>query len=143
MSVFISIGVGTVYALYTFGVLGSSHNKYCLANQVDYHPYAYSNQVEMVNYMKLAGAENVTSKFDTVIRYGFFSNLIFLIFQIWKMSVNQRLKKDINPGLICMEGCVSIVWVVQFILLAVYRFSHTGLVCSGDYASDLYIASNM
>ena len=53
------------------------------------------------------------------------------------------MKKDINPGLICMEGCVSVVWIVQFILLAVYRFSHTGLVCSGDYASALYIASNI
>ena len=44
MSVFISISVGTVYGLYAFGFMGTERVKYCLSNQVDYHPYAYQNQ---------------------------------------------------------------------------------------------------
>ena len=37
---------------------------------------------------------------------------------------------------ICLEVCVTAMWLTQFIMLITYRFSHTGMVCSGDYAID-------
>ena len=43
MSISISLAVGTVYGLYAFGAIGGNQEKYCLANQVDYHPYPYVN----------------------------------------------------------------------------------------------------
>ena len=43
MSVAISIAIGSMYAMHTFGYLGSPHNKYCLANEIDYHPYPYTD----------------------------------------------------------------------------------------------------
>ena len=36
----------------------------------------------------------------------------------------------------CMEVLVMIMWLTQFIMLITYRFCHTGMVCSGDYAQD-------
>ena len=51
MSVIISVALATVYSLYTFGVLSSPHLKYCLANQVDYHPYPYSSQKDMMAFL--------------------------------------------------------------------------------------------
>ena len=49
MSIVISTSVGVVYGLFTFGYMGSNRLKYCLANQIDYHPINYANQEEMVN----------------------------------------------------------------------------------------------
>ena len=86
MSVAVALAVGTVYGMYTFGALGSPHTKYCLANQIDYKPYLYTNQEEMVNFLDKKGSENVSAKFDSVIFYGFVSNFLFVLFQIYKMG---------------------------------------------------------
>ena len=80
MSVAVALAVGTVYGMYTFGALGSPHTKYCLANQIDYHPYLYTDQEDMVNFLGRKGSENITKKFDFVILFGFISNLIFVLF---------------------------------------------------------------
>ena len=86
MSIAISFAVGTLYGLHTFGYMGSSHTKYCLANQIDYHPYIYSDQEEMMNFLKTKGAENVTDKFDNVIFYGFLANALYIFSKIWLMG---------------------------------------------------------
>ena len=80
MSVAVALAVGTVYGMYTFGALGSAHTKYCLSNQIDYHPYLYTDQEDMMNFLAKKGSENVTSKFDSVILYGFISNTLFVLF---------------------------------------------------------------
>ena len=80
MSVAVSLAVGTVYGMYVFGALGSPHMKYCLANQVDYHPYEYENQAGMMDFLGRKGSENVTTKFDNVVLYGFLSNMLFVLF---------------------------------------------------------------
>jgi hypothetical protein len=95
MSVAISLAVGTVYGLYAFGSLGGNQEKYCLANQIDYHPYPYDNQVDMMQFLSRKGSENVSKKFDAVILYGFFSNFIFIFFQIYKMGLNYKQKNGI------------------------------------------------
>ena len=46
-------------------------------------------------------------------------------------------------AVICMEIAVGVLWMVQFGMVIGYRFSHTGAVCSGDYAEDQLIMSNM
>ncbi len=73
MSIIISTSVGVVYGLFNFGAMGSQRLKYCIANQIDYHPIAYANQEDMVNTLKLTGTENVTDKFDLIIKFGFIS----------------------------------------------------------------------
>ncbi len=95
MSIAISLAVGTVYGLYAFGALGGNQEKFCLANQVDYHPYPYVNQADMMAFLKTKGSENVSNKFDSVILYGFFSNFIFIFFQIYKMGLNYKKKSGI------------------------------------------------
>ena len=143
MSLAISLAVGTVYGLYTFGAIGSSHLKYCLSSQSSYYPYDYHLQSEMMAFLAVNGNENVTSKFDTIIQYGFISNLIFIMFQIYKMSKAPKEKKGISFALLCLEGIVAAIWITQFILLIVYRFSHTGKVCSGDYSADSMIVDDL
>ena len=80
MSVAVALAVGTVYGMYTFGALGSPHTKYCLANQIDYHPYSYEDQEAMMTFLQRKGAENVTNKFNNVILYGFISNMLYVLF---------------------------------------------------------------
>ena len=48
-------------------------------------------------------------------------------------------KKGVSGWLICLEIIVAIIWLTQFIMAIVYRFSHTGKVCSGDYSKDQMI----
>jgi len=64
MSIAVSMTVGTVYGMYMLGTLGSPHEKKCLANQIDYHPYQYENQEEMMAFLSTKGAENVTQNID-------------------------------------------------------------------------------
>ena len=80
MSIAVALAVGTVYGLYTFGYMGSPHTKHCLANQIDYYPYAYENQGAMVEFLTKKGSVDITSKFDNVILYGFISNMLFVLF---------------------------------------------------------------
>lgn len=142
MSVFVSVAVGTVYGLYAFGVLGSGNTKYCLANQVDYHPYPYKSQKDMMEFLDQLGTVNVTDRFDTVIRFGFISNLIFLVYQIYKMGMNRK-RKQMDCTMLCLGVCVTLIWVIQFAMVISFRFSHTGYVCAGDFAEDQLIMSNM
>ena len=90
MSVIISVALATVYSLYAFGVLGSPHLKYCLANQVDYHPYPYQSQRDMMAFLARKGTENLTKKFETIIIFGFVSNALYICFQIYKMSYKKK-----------------------------------------------------
>ena len=75
----------------------------------------------------------MTQKFSTVIKYGFYSHLAFVLFQIYKSS--QKSSKGQKMGQGCLEFIVTVGWLAQFITMITYRFSHTGRVCSGDYSS--------
>ena len=77
----------------------------------------------------------MTNKFDRVILYGFVSNCIFLLWQVYKMGMSISDKKQpLTGGKIFMEICIALVWIAQLIMLMLYRFSHTGKVCAGDFA---------
>ena len=88
----------------------------------------------MVNFLTGKGTENVSSKFDSVILYGFISNMLFVLFQMYKMQQNMSKKKGANKYLVLQELIVALVWIAQVYLVISYRYSHTGKVCSGDYA---------
>ena len=47
----------------------------------------------MVTYLQQPGAEDVSLKFDSVIKFGFISNVIYLLFQIMKMRLARRGKQ--------------------------------------------------
>lgn len=47
MCVSVSFVMAILYGVYAVGYYGSSHQKYCLANQVDYYPYKYETLEEM------------------------------------------------------------------------------------------------
>ena len=51
MSLVVSLAVGTVYGLFTFGVIGTDRLKYCLASQTNYFPHDYQTQLEMVSFL--------------------------------------------------------------------------------------------
>ena len=99
----------------------------------------------MADLLAMKGAEqsvNVTNKFDTVILYGFISNMIFLLWQVYKMGMSMSDKSQpLTGSRIFMEICIALVWMIQLILVLSYRFSHTGKVCAGDFAQ-LEVAQN-
>ena len=47
-------------------------------------------------------------------------------------------KDDLDPKLICYEFMVTVTWIVQFAMVVIYRFSHSGKVCGGDFAQMLF-----
>ena len=95
----------------------------------------------MVDFLAQIGAENVTAKFESVIMWGFISNLVYLLFQIFKMNLTRRGKHGVDTSMVFAEVLVAAMWITQFSYVISYRFSHTGYVCSGDYAEDQLIRS--
>ena len=57
------------------------------------------------------------------------------------MNLTRRGKYGMDMSLVCLEIAVATTWITQFIYVLVYRFSHTGYVCSGDFAEDQMIRS--
>ena len=57
------------------------------------------------------------------------------------MNLTRRGKHSVDVMLVGLEILVATTWITQFILLLKYRFSHTGYVCSGDFAEDQMIRS--
>ena len=94
-----------------------------------------------MEFLEQTGSENVTKKFEMIMLFGFISNLIYLCFQIIKMNMTRRGKHSVDVGMVCLEVMVAATWITQFIMLLTYRFSHTGYVCSGDFAEDQMIRS--
>lgn len=46
----------------------------------------------MMDFLNLKGSENVTQNIDQVIVYGFFSNMVFVVFSLYKQSLKLRQK---------------------------------------------------
>ena len=89
----------------------------------------------MADFLAKKGSENVTSKFDSVIMYGFVSNMIFLLWQVYKMGMSMAEKRQpLTCPKVFMEICIALVWICQLLMVLFYRFSHTGKVCAGDFA---------
>ena len=92
-----------------------------------------------MKFLDSPGAENVTDKFDSVILYGFLANLLFIFFKIFKMGRENhdgRIKKSHTYAVVCADILISLGCFIQFVMVVIYRFSHTGMVCSGDYAAE-------
>ena len=45
-----------------------------------------------------------------------------------------RKKDGVSKSIVFFEVVIGLLWVIQVLMLLSYRFSHTGKVCSGDYA---------
>ena len=57
------------------------------------------------------------------------------------MNLTRRGKHSVDMSLTCLEMGIAVMWVTQFVYVLSYRFSHTGYVCSGDFAEDQMIRS--
>jgi hypothetical protein len=57
------------------------------------------------------------------------------------MNLTRRGKHSVDVALVALEILVAAMWITQFIFVLTYRFSHTGYVCSGDFAEDQMIRS--
>ena len=77
--------IGFFYALYQFAILGSDHEFECVTNLSDFHPYAYQNSTELDEYVSHPGSYNVTHQFNTIILYGFISNLIAVAYFVFRL----------------------------------------------------------
>ena len=68
-----------VYGFYTFGILGNNNTKKCVTNYVDFTPFPYSTTTELEAYMKHPGALDMSSRFHTVMMFGFVANIVFIM----------------------------------------------------------------
>lgn len=89
----------------------------------------------MVDFLSRKGSVNVTENFDNVILYGFVSNLIFVLFSMFKNDLNFKDRQRLGCCYVFMEIVVAALWVIQLSMVLAYRFSHSGKVCSGDFAA--------
>ena len=98
----------------------------------------------MINQLKTVGVTNVTFYFKKSIKYGFYTNLIFVWFRIYKMNTLKNAKKgDIFYHLYFLEFLVDSMWGYQFLIMVWNRLSHGGMVCSGDYIGKMEYESEM
>ena len=65
--------------------------------------------------------------------FGFFSNCIILAYLICRILTKDEKVEKLGVSLMCLNFFINMMWIVQFIMLVLYRFSHSGEVCSGDY----------
>ena len=75
----------------------------------------------------------MTSRFHLVLTYGFFSNCIILAYLITRIVTKEEKAKEYGISLMCLNFFINVMWIVQFTMLIIFRFSHSGEVCSGDY----------
>lgn len=89
--------------------------------------------------MDRPGSENVTDQFTTVIAFGFYSQVILFTFCMMKSIMSGETSDKYGVSMVLFNIFVRMMQLTQFLMLAIYRFSHAGSVCAGDYA--FYIMS--
>ena len=114
--------MGLVYALFTFGAVGNT-NKICAANNVEFNPYPYQNQSDLEQFLLRPGNENVSSRFNSVILFGFISNTIIAAFLILKIITKKSVQDKYVVTLTFYSIAINIMWIVQFSMLVIFRFS--------------------
>ena len=124
MQTFISGVMSIVYGLYYF----NPTDKICIANSAEFTPMAYNNTSEI--NLDRPGASNVTENFYQVIELGFYSNLVAVTLAILWTFVE---KHNFSVTNLLLDLGIKITLLTQFLLLCIYRYSHSGQVCSGDY----------
>ena len=75
----------------------------------------------------------MSSRFQLVINFGFFSNCVILAYLVCRIMTKEDTTKQFGVTLMCVNFFINLMWIVQFIMLLSFRFSHQGEVCSGDY----------
>ena len=124
----------TMAVVYTVLHFTKNGETVCAANQSDFWPLDYPNNEFLQEYLNRHGSINVTKRFNFVINMGLCSNLLICIYIILKVCVAKQKQLDrLVATRTLVVFLINILWVVQFFLLVVFRFSHTGKVCSGDY----------
>ena len=122
------------YGLYTVGILGTSSDKHCLTNYADFFPYPYQDKSEYDKFMKHPGAVDMTQRFWQLMLFGLTANVIFVSHLLFERRLTEKVQNDYGMSRILLDIIVNLTWIVQFIMVQVFRWSHGGSVCAGDYA---------
>ena len=109
MATFVSLAVGAVYGLFTAGVIGTPRYKQCLASLTSYKPFVYETQRQAIDFLHIEGSENVTKKFDFIILFGLISNAIYILFQMYKFSIQNQ--EGSKKRMMCAQVLIFLTWV--------------------------------
>ena len=105
----------------------------CYANSTDdspIRPNIPAAKLEEYN------AVNVSERFKILLRSGFYISLVYTLLWIFFYTPCVQDNKIIRQiGFWTLFG-VSLVYLGHFITANVFRFEHSGRVCSGDYGWD-------
>ena len=132
-SLLISIIATYVYYSYAITLPEISSDSHCLTSQLELHPIPYVNEADKELLLSEPGTNDVTEQFNLVIRYGFVSNIIIMIWIVFQLVLGQK-KLDYAVSSMILTICTKFMWMVQFTMLLVFRFSQPGRICSCDYS---------
>ena len=80
--------------------------------------------------MSRPGSINVTSRFQSVLVFGLIANFCAIAYYTFFRNKN---REDYGISSICLGLTVYLGLFLQYLTLFIFRFSHSGKVCSGDY----------
>ena len=107
----------------------------CVANSAEYTPSVYNQTNEIETLLDRPGASNVTEDFYLVIEFGFWASLTAVLYKIFWIFFKS---KNYSSTDMIFSLCIKIALLAQFIMLCIFRYSHAGSVCSGDYKNYVY-----
>ena len=98
-----------------------------------YHPYPFEDEADKNTFLGHPGSSNVTAKFNHLILFGLVANCIYVVYQVFQIIISEKTKEKYSISLMGLSIVINIMWLTQFTLLLVFRYSHAGRVCSGDF----------
>ena len=88
------------------------------------------------------GVSDITLQFEMIVKFGFISNIILLLWILIKLIWSTQIKFSYQVSSTIFSMLMNTMWMTQFIMLLVIRFSQSGRVCSGDYIDFIGLQQN-
>ena len=133
-SAFVSILMLIAYILADSNASHISVKDHCVVADKEFAPLIYTSADQHTSFLESPGVNDVTSHWQLILRYGLISNAIVIGFAALNMCCN-KMNCASSHAFIWIG--ITLQQLVQFIMLLVFRFSHGGRVCSGDYLKEI------
>ena len=109
--------------------------KQCIANQRDWLPIAYNTTEQLDHILTYPSVEVVNTKFMSALYYGFYVNIILAsVYLVDYLFSKCKLPYSRYTSFFALLRFIATAsWWIHFFTMVVYRFQHSGRVCSGDF----------
>ena len=115
--------------------MGNTNEYTCVTNYLDFTPFPYENEDDLKKYLTHPGALDVSSRYRTVMLFGFIANVLFICHMVVDRKLSKETQLAYGFSRTLLNMIVNATWMVQFWMMIIYRWSHGGAVCAGDYSA--------